>query len=194
MLAYPTLEEIASEMDSNEEAKLDKQLAASGFRRNKVSGDIDRIEEDEEEDEEEEGGGNTEEDAHNGEHSSEHMQSDDDGLGKLSNDAGEISLAELDMKLEEDGHEGGEALGEMDGLVEFARGSAGDNHQGALVDDTSLQSDVVDHSARGKQGSNKSRKKGVASSKHKSNSNKDKSGRRHASVKHKIRQPKADFY
>ena len=107
MLAYPTLEEIASEMDSNEEAKLDKQLAASGFRRNKVSGDIDRIEEDEEEDEEEEGGGNTEEDAHNGEHSSEHMQSDDDGLGKLSNDAGEISLAELDMKLEEEGGGGG---------------------------------------------------------------------------------------
>ena len=177
MLAYPTLEEIMEDMDLKEDLALDKQLAASGFKGRLLDDEEDGDDDDDDDDDD----GESEENEASG--GGEVIAEADAGLEK---DLDEMNLEQVS------GDASGEAsasdlAGELDGLLEFAQ------HFDREEENQSIKSDSLDRVNRKASAPSKSRGKLNNKSKGKSNSNKDKSGRRHDGVKHKIRISKSDY-
>jgi RIO kinase 2 len=177
MVAYPTLEDVLENMNLDEDLALDKQLAASGFKR--------RLQEENEEE------GNSGSDDESGEYTLSETDYDfveeKDNVKKVVD---EVSKAEGQLQGMSIGEgEEGVGGGDLDGLLSFAAGY----ESGSQNDDAALGGGAPESGAKPlKRTSNRGgysgrgRKGYGAKNKGKSNANKDKSGRRHDGVKHKF--------
>lgn len=200
-LAYPTLEDVMETMTAeDEDAWLDRQLRASGFNR-KFGPDGSA---DEESDSPQ---GEDEDDSSEGEEGEEEEE-EDGGVAELGEDLDRVDLRS--SREEADG--GAEASsegGDLDGLLLFAQeydkedetggGTAGEeDSEGLEVSSSSSHPPARQRPLppSGGHGPPKSKTKSTrfaAKPKSRTNSNKDKSGRRHDGVKHKMRVSKSDY-
>ena len=190
MVAYPTLEDVLENMNLDEGLALDKQLAASGFKR--------RLKE--KKGKRGEGSDSDGEYSEDGEDSGE-ADADDDfefiedkdresEVSKLKGELAGMSVSAPEQEQEEEEREGGE----LDGLLSFASGynGGGEDQEETAFSSRSEAKGVPKRTGAAKGGfSTRGKKRFEGKNKGKSNANKDKSGRRHDGVKHKF--SKSDY-
>ncbi len=196
MFAYPTLEEIMEDMNLSEDLALDKQLAASGFKGRFDDDGSDSDEEEEESLSDPDGGAfdgssSEEEGGEGGERGLAEERAAGDGATTSAGKAAGPALGAL--TLEDSGAEGGQGEGQgggdLDGLLQFAQ---------SYDEQESAPSEATSHSSRqrahGGGGAGKPRSKHSSNKpRGKTNANKDRSGKRHAGAKHKMKISRSDY-
>ncbi|QDZ18789.1 serine/threonine-protein kinase Rio2 [Chloropicon primus] len=170
-LAYPDLDDIVEGMDLDDPSSLDRVLKASGFKS--------RMHEKDGSD-----GDGSSEGPSDAEDSEDDSLFGSDGEGPSPKEVLE-SFDGIKLREGADGDEpsssGADEAGDLDGLLQFAKSH--DEPEAAESEGWTAR-----HSSRKPKAAN-----GRSKPKTKTNANKDKSGRRHQGVKHKVRISKSDY-